>query len=197
MAITGFLILNCQWEIFMVNWLRHNIVASILLTIARIWLGFQWLMDGWGKLTTAGGFSAQGLIQGAINKPIMTPDGKSQTYPWYTEMLKMTTDNGNHTELFNFMVSWGEFLVGLGLLVGAFTIAAAFFGLLMNYAFMLAGVVSISPVFILIEFLILMAGFNAGKIGLDRWITPWLRQHLPFLRKHADSEAKIEKTLNA
>lgn len=181
----------------MMNWLRHNFVASILLTIARVWLGYQWIMDGYGKLTTKGGFSAQGLIMGAIKHPIMTPDGKGQIYPWYTDMLKMFTNSGKDTSVFNFLVSWGEFLVGLGLIVGLLTLPAAFFAAVMNYSFMLAGVVSVSPLYLLIEFFIMAAGFNAGKIGLDRWVTPWFRKVLPFLRKHGETEVRIEKAINS
>lgn len=80
------------------------------------------------------------------------------------------------------MVSWGELLVGLGLIFGTLTTAAAFFGLLMNFSYLLAGTVSINPTFILIQFFILVAGFNAGKIGLDYWVIPFLRKKIPFLK---------------
>jgi uncharacterized membrane protein YphA (DoxX/SURF4 family) len=41
-------------------------------------------------------------------------------------------------------VSWGETLVGVGLILGAFTGIAALFGSLMNMNYLLAGAVSIN-----------------------------------------------------
>ena len=73
-------------------------------------------------------------------------------------------------------------LVGLGLVFGTLTLAAAFFGLVMNFSYLGAGVVSVNPTFIFIGALLLIGGYNSGKIGLDRWVTPFLRDKLPFLQ---------------
>lgn len=205
----------------MMNWLRHSPIASVLLTLMRVWLGLQWALDGLTKITTKGGFSALGLIKGAIAHPVTHPvetfgdksydtisslfglfptnyaNGASEAYPWYTATLKAFTSNGTSSSLFDFLVAWGELFVGLGLIFGAFTILSAFFGAVMNFSYLLAGVVSINPAFLLMEFIILAAGFNAGKIGFDRVITPWLRKKIKFLRRHGEVEVKIEKAINS
>ena len=47
------------------NWLRTNKVAMWSLTFIRVYIGYEWLTAGWGKLT-GGGFDAGGFLQGAI-----------------------------------------------------------------------------------------------------------------------------------
>jgi thiosulfate dehydrogenase (quinone) large subunit len=73
------------------------------------------------------------------------------------------------------MIPLGEFLVGLGLILGALTTAAIFFGLMMNFMFMFAGTVSTNPWYTLLGMVILVAGANAGRFGLDRYVLPYLR----------------------
>ncbi|AYG00764.1 DoxX family membrane protein [Lactococcus allomyrinae] len=162
----------------MIKLLRTNIVASWVLTILRIYIGWQWVEAGWEKIHTSGGFHAEGLIAGALNQGTSE---KPFAYPWFHDFLAATTNNGHNAGIFNVLVPWGELLVGLGLIFGTLTLAAAFFGLLMNFTYLLSGVVSTNPTFVVIQFLILIAGFNAAKIGLDYWITPFLRKYLPFL----------------
>lgn len=165
----------------MMTWLRNSRVAMWILTILRVYLGFQWALDGWAKITAKGGFDASGLIMGAIKNPVLTPD-KTKAFPWYDLFLRVTTNNGQNTSVFSFLVSWGELLVGLGLIFGTLTLAAAFFGLVMNFSYLGAGVVSVNPTFIFIGTILLIGGYNSGKIGLDYWVTPFLREKLPFLK---------------
>ncbi|MGG3560692.1 Crp/Fnr family transcriptional regulator, partial [Neobacillus rhizosphaerae] len=44
------------------------------------------------------------------------------------------------------------------------------------FSFFLAGTVSHNPRDIFLGFIILTAGYNAGKIGLDRWVVPYFRK---------------------
>jgi thiosulfate dehydrogenase (quinone) large subunit len=46
----------------------------------------------------------------------------------------------------------------------------------MNFSFFLAGTVSHNPTDIFLGFIILTAGFNAGKYGLDYWVVPFIRK---------------------
>lgn len=158
----------------MMNWLRNNVYAAGLLTILRIYLGFEWMIDGWHKLTGDKAFDAAGFIKGAIAKPVVGPD-KTELYPMFTSFL-----NGfalPNVKLFNLIVPWGEFLVGVGLLLGVLTTAAVFFGMLMNFMYMFAGTVSTNPWMVLIGFFIIAAGYNAGRFGGDYWVVPWIRKY--------------------
>jgi thiosulfate dehydrogenase (quinone) large subunit len=152
------------------QFLRENKISAALLTLLRVYLGYAWMTAGWGKIT--GGFDAAGFLKGSIANPVAGPDGV--VYGWYVSFLEgVALPN---VDLFNFLVPWGEFLVGLGLILGCFTSAAMFFGLVMNFSFMLAGTVSHNPTDILMGVIILTAGFNAGRYGLDYYVVPFLRK---------------------
>lgn len=169
------------------HFLRNSRSASYMLLVLRLYLGYLWLTAGLSKLTMPGGFHAEGLISGAINQG--SPD-QPFAYPWFQSFLQLMTNNGQDAGLFNFMVPWGEVFVGLGLIFGTFTLLAAFFGLVMNFTYLLSGMVSVNPTFIIIEFIILAAGSNAGKIGLDYWVMPYLRSKLPFLHNETTSQSE-------
>jgi len=158
----------------MVKWLRENKVAAVVLTIMRLYLGITWMTAGFGKLS-GGNFDASSYLKNAIANPVTGPEG-NVLYGWYVTFLEaLALPN---VELFNFIVPVGEFLIGLGLILGGLTTAAAFFGIVMNYAFFLAGTVSSNPVDLFLGALILFAGYNAGQYGLDRWVIPFIRKNV-------------------
>ncbi|MNJ71365.1 hypothetical protein D3C77_679030 [compost metagenome] len=67
-------------------------------------------------------------------------------------------------------------LVGLGLILGTFTTFAALMGLVMNASYLLSGTVSTNTQLLLFQVLIIVAGANAGKIGFDYYVLPYLRK---------------------
>ena len=75
---------------------------------------------------------------------------------------------------FNYVIIFGEMLIGIGLIVGGLTAIAAFFGILMNFTFLYAGSVSSNPTFIVLGVLIILGWRVAGWWGLDRFLLPWL-----------------------
>ncbi|WP_066315885.1 DoxX family membrane protein [Bacillus sp. FJAT-29814] len=153
------------------KFLRENKIAAALLLVIRLYLGYSWFTAGLHKIT--GGFDAGGYLKGAVANPVKGPDG-SMVYGWYIEFLKGFAIP--KVDLFNVLIPWGELLVGLGLLLGCLTTAAMFFGLVMNFSFFLAGTVSHNPTDIFLGFIILAAGYNAGRYGLDRWVIPFIRK---------------------
>ncbi|MGD8192580.1 DoxX family protein [Brevibacillus ginsengisoli] len=165
----------------MVNWLRTNVYAAGILGLIRLYLGWQWMNDGWGKLTGPKPFDATGFMQGIIAKPVVGPH-KDVLYPMYNSFIEgFALPN---VKLFNVLVAWGEFLVGVGLILGVLTTVAMFFGLMMNFMYLFAGTVSVNPWMILLGVLILFAGYNAGRFGGDYWVIPWVRQFTaPFFGK--------------
>ncbi|MGJ7920786.1 DoxX family protein [Neobacillus sp. LXY-4] len=155
-----------------VNFLRENKIAAGILTFLRLYLGYSWLTAGWGKLTGEG-FDASGYLQNAVANPVKGPDG-NMVYGWYVHFLEnFALPN---IDIFNTIVPVGEFLIGLGLILGCLTTAAMFFGLVMNFSFFLAGTVSHNPTDIFLGMIILFSGYNAGKYGLDRWVIPFIRK---------------------
>lgn len=154
-----------------VQWLRENVYASLLLLLARVYIGYSWLEAGWHKLTSEGGFHADKFLQKAIEQPVKSAD--ELVYPIYHAFLENIA--APNAGLFSLMVSWGEVLVGLGLILGCLTTAAGFFGMVMNFAFLFAGTVSTNPWMILIGMFVVFSGRNAGAIGLDRYVLPFLK----------------------
>lgn len=152
------------------NWLRTNIYASGIILLLRLYIGYQWFTHGLEKIT--GGFDTTGYLTNIVANPVKGVDGAA-VYPLYNSFIEhFALPNAG---LFNVLVPWGELLIGLGLLLGILTTAAAFFGLVMNFMFFFGGTVSTNPTFILIGFIILVAGANAGRFGGDRWVLPWIR----------------------
>lgn len=152
-----------------INFLKENKVAMYVLTIIRIYLGWQWMTAGWGKIT--GGFDASGFLKGAIGKA--TGDHPA-VQSWWAAFLENVALPGSG--FFTFFVAWGEFLVGIGLLLGTFTVFAALMGAVMNFSFLFSGTTSTNPQMVLLTIFILIGGMNAAKIGLDRWVIPYVKK---------------------
>ena len=162
------------------NWLRENKMAMWLLTALRLYLGYDWMTHGWKKLS-AGGFDASGFINGAITKS--TGEGATVQGWWGSFLEHFALPN---VDLFNFLVPLGEFLVGVGLLLGCFTTFAAIMALVMNFAFLFSGTVSTNAQLVLLQIFIVVAGFNAAKVGLDYWVIPYVRKFFKKLTHPKD-----------
>ncbi|OQP10728.1 Crp/Fnr family transcriptional regulator [Geobacillus sp. 47C-IIb] len=152
-----------------VKWLREYVTASALMVVLRLYLGYEWMVAGWGKLTN--GFDASGFLKGTLAKA--TGEHPAVQGWWAAFIENVALPN---VGLFNFLVPWGEFLVGIALILGLFTTFAALMGAVMNFAFMFSGTTSTNPQMVLLTVFILVAGANAGRYGLDRWVLPYLRQ---------------------
>ncbi|NRF94437.1 DoxX family membrane protein [Paenibacillus frigoriresistens] len=158
----------------MMKWLRGNRYAAMMLTIIRLYVGWQWMTAGWHKIAGAKPFDAAGYLKGAIAKPVLESGTTDMVYANYVAFLKSFALP--NVGIFNTIVPWGELLVGLGLILGALTTTAIFFGLLMNFMYMFAGTVSSNPWLVLLGFFIIAAGANAGKFGVDHLILPYLHK---------------------
>ncbi|WZX99123.1 DoxX family membrane protein [Bacillus sp. FSL W7-1360] len=145
---------------------RINIIISILLLV-RLYLGWQWFASGLTKVTS-GTFDASGYLQGAIAQPVTAGAGPDIAYPWYVSFLEYIALP--QSELFSFVVMWGEVLVGLGLIIGCLTATAALFGGLMNMSFLLAGTVSTNPILLLLSFVVILGRKHAGTLGVDGFL---------------------------
>lgn len=151
--------------------------AGWLWLIPRLYVGWVWLGYGWNKVNSPlwtgdkSGVVVKGMMNSAINKASAGGEMADVTQ-WYAFFLeKAVLPN---TELVAHIVAWGELLVGLGLIVGAFTGIAAFFGLAMNMSYLLAGTVSINPIMAVVQLFLVLSWRVAGWVGLDRLILPWL-----------------------
>lgn len=175
-----------------------------LWLIVRLYAGYEWFTAGWEKLTgtsinittfgqTTGsswisgkgaGLAMKGFVSGAIKQ---TGGTHPAVQSWYGNFLQAFVLP--HTLLWSYAITFGEMLVGLGLLVGMLTGIAAFFGLVMNFNYLLAGAVSTNPILGFLAILLILAWRVAGYYGGDRYLlpllgTPWTgrRAHVKDLR---------------
>ena len=65
-------------------------------------------------------------------------------------------------------------IIGVLLIIGAFTGIAAFLGGFMNWNFMMAGSASSNPMLFLIAVLLILAWKVAGYIGADYYLLNWI-----------------------
>lgn len=138
--------------------------------VLRLWLGYQWLQGAVPKLTDPGwmvtGDSLKGFWQAAITVSGPFP---VITYPWYRAFIEFLL-NGGHYVWFAKVIALGEAAVGVGLVLGLLTGAAATGGLVMNASYLLAGSASINPVLAALELPVILAWKVAGWWGLDRFV---------------------------
>lgn len=161
-----------------------------LWLILRIIIGYQWLTSGWSKLTgysiaidtfgqsAQGGswiFSPQtgGALSGFVSGAITKTGGPYPTVQtWYATFLQHVVLP--NTGVFSYVITFGELLVGIGLIVGALTGIAAIFGLFMNMNYLLAGSISTNPLLALGALLLVLAWRVCGYYGVDRYLLPFL-----------------------
>lgn len=148
--------------------------SSWLWLIVRIYLGYEWLQAGLHKLTPAwldGGVALKGFWEGAI---VVPAEGRpSIAFGWYRDFIGFLLNTESYT-WFGPLIVYGEILVGIALIVGAFVGISAFFGALMNWSFIMAGAASTNAVLFTLAVLLMLAWKVAGYIGLDYWLLAWL-----------------------
>jgi thiosulfate dehydrogenase [quinone] large subunit len=149
--------------------------AAPLYLGVRLFLGYEWLHAGWGKLTNPAWAETGTALQSYWQRAVTVPATGSPpiAYPAYRAILQYMLDHGWYT-WFSKVIIAGELLVGLGILLGGLTAIAACFGLLLNFSFMYAGSASSNPTLIILEALIIYGWRVAGLWGLDRVLLPFL-----------------------
>ena len=158
------------------RYLFANRRAGLFWLPIRLFLGFSWLISGWGKATGEGWLDGGSALASYWERAVSIPEAPARppiSYDWYRDFLTFLLD-GNHEGWFSFIVVFGELAIGLGLILGALTGIAAFFGALMNMSFLLAGSASTNPVLFTAAIGLMLAWRVAGWYGLDRWLLPML-----------------------
>ena len=156
---------------------------AVVWAIVRIWLGVQWMKWGLEKFT-AGGFDATAFLNGAVRKSL----GDFPSVPgWYASFLKGFALP--HVDFFNLLVSYGEVLVAISLILGALTTVGLVAALLMNLSFMLAASTYPNPLLYSIAIVLLIMGPAAYEFGVDRYMLPILKRILAQFRARSPKRA--------
>jgi thiosulfate dehydrogenase (quinone) large subunit len=169
-----------EWRF--IRFLRLGREAAPLYLGLRLFLALEWLQAGLHKLGDPGWVLTGAALKGYWTNVVAVPPPPASaaiTFPAYRAFILFMLDNGWYA-WFAKVVTVGELLVGLGFLFGGLIGFAAFFALLMNFAFMFAGSTSVNPMLVLLEVVVLLGWRTAGWWGIDRILlprvgTPWAR----------------------
>ncbi|WP_121820072.1 DoxX family protein [Halostella salina] len=155
----------------------HTLSVWFILAL-RLMMGLAFFQSGFDKVLS-GSFGAAGYLQNAPpanNSPVADLFVSMGNTPWFVDFV-------------NVAVPWGEILIGLGLLVGALTRLAAFWGAFMMLLFYL-GNWEISHGYINGDFAYMLvflavAAFGAGRIlGLDQYIEQYEVGGQPLVERY-------------
>lgn len=145
----------------------------------RVWLGWQWIDAASHKIFEPAWVGGGAALKGYWTNAVAIPEqGRPAiAFDWYRSFIQMMLDTEAYT-WFAKLVAYGELLVGIALVLGAFTGIAALFGGLMNWNFMMAGSASTNPLLFVIAVGLILAWKVSGYIGADYFLlrflgTPW------------------------
>jgi thiosulfate dehydrogenase [quinone] large subunit len=162
---------------------------AIVWLVLRVWLGYQWIEASLHKINNPAwvktGEALKGFWTGAVAIPA---DGRPPiAFDWYRNFIQALLDAQAYT-WFAKLVAYGELLIGIALILGAFTGIVAFFSGLMNWNFMMAGSASINPMLFVVAVGLILAWKVAGYIGADYFLLSWLGT--PWAGEHTTENGK-------
>lgn len=156
------------------RFLFASTAMSWLWLVLRVYLGWKWLDAGLHKLTPAwldGGAALKGFWTGAIAVPA---EGRPAiAFDWYRDFIAWLLNAEAYT-WFGPLIVYGEIVIGVALIAGAFVGISAFAGAFMNWNFIMAGAASTNGLLFVIAILLMLAWKTAGFIGLDYFLLPFL-----------------------
>lgn len=176
----------------LVRWIRSHNLSCAILTILRLLIGYKFLMASLPKLGNAlwtgdhSGSVVTGFIQHALS---LSQGPHAEVSDWYAWFLKNVVLP--HPTFFSSIISWGELLTGIALIIGCFTNFAALMSVIMNLSYLLAGVSGPNPLMLVCGLSILFGGYNAARLGLDYWVAPWCKQMAKKMKTSCCKERKV------
>jgi thiosulfate dehydrogenase [quinone] large subunit len=162
------------------DWLYRSRAASVIWLIARLWLGYGWLNAGYQKLWgsekaafwNGGGAGVKGFATAGVTGST-AGKGSGASYGWWAAFLhNFVVPNASWIAK---LVTVSELLIGVALILGLFTGAAAFAGLALNLTYLFTGSAGVNPAYALVAVFLILAWRNAGYLGLDRIALPLVR----------------------
>lgn len=159
------------------KFLKDKKVISILWTVIRIWLGYEWIKAGFEKMGNPvwvgpqAGVAIGGFLKGALAKATGEHPAVQQWYASFIQNVALP-----NAKIFSYVIAFGEFLTGLGLILGAFTYIALFAGAFMNLNYLLAGTTSLNPNMLTLTFVLLYVGANSYYYGVDHFLMPMIKK---------------------
>ena len=162
---------------------RESRLMQVVWTIIRVYVGWEWLTAGMDKLFGPGsavwvgpkaGVAVSGFLKGALAKTAGAHPDVSWWYAWFINNVALP-----NATVFSYLVAWGEFLIGIALIIGFLTVPALLIGVFLNLNYLFSGTVSTNPILLFWSAVLLWAGAAAYYWGVDRVFLPrWKRWRL-------------------
>jgi len=143
--------------------------------ILRVYAGYEWARAGWEKLHdpawtgSQAGAAMSGFVTGALQK---ATGAHPAVQNWYAAFLRGAVLP--HAAAWSWLIAFGEFLVGIALILGLFTSIAAFFWWFYEHELPPRRHRQYQPDPASHRLPARFAWKIAGWWGLDRWILPAL-----------------------
>ncbi len=162
------------------DWLYRSKAASVVWLVTRLWLGYGWLNAGYQKLWgsekaafwNGGGAGVKGFATAGVTGST-AGKGSGASYGWWAAFLhNFVIPNASWIAK---VITISELLIGVALILGLFTGAAALAGLVLNLVYMFTGSAGVNPAYAVVGVLLVLAWRNAGYLGLDRFVFPMVR----------------------
>ena len=155
--------------------LFSDVRLSVLWLALRIWLGWEWFEAGLHKVEDPAWTQTGEALKSYWARAVSIPEtGRPPiTFDWYRSFLEILLNSESYT-WFAPLVAYGEVLIGVALIVGAFVGISAFFGAFLNWNFMMAGSASSNPMLFVVALVLIFAWKTAGYLGADYYLLRWL-----------------------
>lgn len=144
--------------------------------LLRLYLGWAWLDGALHKVGDPRWIQTGEALKGFWERAVQIPKPPARppiAYEWYRDFI-LSLLNGGHYTWFAKLIAFGELILGIALILGAFTAVAAFFGGFMSWNFIMAGTAFTNALLFAISTWLVLAWRTSGWIGLDRWLLPLL-----------------------
>jgi thiosulfate dehydrogenase [quinone] large subunit len=150
---------------------KESKYSSPLWLLVRLFVGYKWLSAGLDKIVSpdwVGRNSGISLVK-FLNSSLTKASGPHpDVMSWYAFLIQ-------HVFIpiapyMSYIVAFGEVIVGIGLIIGFKTRLSALFGSFMNFNYLFSGAVSINPLLLLLQILIIICYKSARFLGIDELI---------------------------
>jgi thiosulfate dehydrogenase [quinone] large subunit len=159
----------------------HPIVVNLLndnrfawpWTALRLYLGWQFLSAGWAKFTDPAWVETGEALKAFWAESLAMPTQGTHfaICPWYKAGIAFMS-NGGHYKWFSRLIISAEMVVGLALIIGAFTGLAALLAAFMSWNLLMSGCTGLNVLIFPLALLLALAWKVAGYQGLDRLLLP-------------------------
>ncbi|WP_010174692.1 DoxX family protein [Bacillus coahuilensis] len=148
----------------MKSFLKNSLLVAWAFVIVRVYLSYMWLSNAENKLVYD--FNIGPMLEGQVNS--------GQLPGFWAGFMKIFVLP--FTDIFEALVTVGELCVGIALLAGIFLRFSALMGAIMNFSFLMTFQAGLDLQMMILQVILIVFATQAGRIGLDRYVQPGLRQ---------------------